>query len=847
VAALLLQLDTSSRGLSPEQAQQRQLRHGPNEVAHEKPLPAWQHLWHCYRNPFNLLLTLLAVVSYVTEDEKATIVIASMVLLSTLLRFVQEGRSRRAAARLQALVSNRVTVRRRPDAAAADFRDSGGGHDTSLSELPMRELVPGDIVALSAGDMIPADCRLLSAKDLFVSQAAMTGESLPVEKDARTLAALQAGQLLEAGNLLFMGTNVVSGSAMAVVVATGNQTYFGTLAARITHQDRTATAFEQGVNSVSWLLIRFAAVMVPVVLFINGYTKGDWGEAFLFALSVAVGLTPEMLPMIVTSTLAKGAVVLSRQKVMVKRLDAIQNFGAMDVLCTDKTGTLTQDRIALERHTDVQGRPSNEVLQFAYLNSYYQTGLKNLLDRAVLEHVELHTRLHVNEDYRKVDEIPFDFQRRRMSVVVAERDHHHELICKGAVEEILQVCTHIRDSGRDGETLLPLTPERREQVRAVTEGLNSEGLRVVAVAMKEVPPDKNTYGIADESGLTLIGYVAFLDPPKESTQAAIAALLQHGVTVKVLTGDNELVARKVCRDVGLQVDEAIVGNDIEAMDEEQLRRTVESHLLFARLTPLHKERIVRALRANGHVTGFMGDGINDAPRCAPPISASASTAAWTSPGSGRHHPAGEKPDGAGAGRTRRTPHLQQHAQVHPHDGQLQLRQRVLGAGGLGLHPLSAHAAHAAADAEPALRPVADRHSLRQRGRGNGRAAAALEPSGPGSLHALLRPHQLAVRRAHLRADVVRLPCQHGRTAKPVPVGLVRGGAADADADRAHDPHAQDSLCAKPCLLALAGRHGGHHGHRHLPAHGPAGRNFKLQALPLGYFPGSSSYCWPMLC
>ncbi|BDB72038.1 magnesium-translocating P-type ATPase [Comamonas thiooxydans] len=613
VAALLQQLDTSSRGLSPEQVRQRQLRHGPNEVAHEKPLPAWKHLWHCYRNPFNLLLTLLAVVSYVTEDEKATIVIASMVLLSTLLRFVQEGRSRRAAARLQALVSNRVTVRRKTDAPAADFRDSGGGHDTSLSELPMRELVPGDIVALSAGDMIPADCRLLSAKDLFVSQAAMTGESLPVEKDARTLAALQSGQLLEAGNLLFMGTNVVSGSAMAVVVATGNQSYFGTLAARITHQDRTATAFEQGVNSVSWLLIRFAAVMVPVVLFINGYTKGDWGEAFLFALSVAVGLTPEMLPMIVTSTLAKGAVVLSRQKVMVKRLDAIQNFGAMDVLCTDKTGTLTQDRIALERHTDVQGRPSDEVLQFAYLNSYYQTGLKNLLDRAVLEHVELHTRLHVNENYRKVDEIPFDFQRRRMSVVVAERNHHHELICKGAVEEVLQVCTHIRDSGRDGDTLLPLTPERREQVRAVTEGLNSEGLRVVAVAMKEVPPDKNTYGIADEAELTLIGYVAFLDPPKESTQAAIAALLQHGVAVKVLTGDNELVARKVCRDVGLQVDEAIVGNDIEAMDEAQLRRTVESHLLFARLTPLHKERIVRALRANGHVTGFMGDGINDAP------------------------------------------------------------------------------------------------------------------------------------------------------------------------------------------------------------------------------------------
>ena len=609
--ALLQQLETSPQGLSAGQAHERLVRYGPNEVAHEKPLPAWRHLWHCYRNPFNLLLTLLAVVSYVTEDEKATIVIASMVLLSTLLRFVQEGRSRHAAARLQALVGNRVTVRRKADdyAPAAGFRDSGHGHDASLAELPMRELVPGDIVALSAGDMIPADCRVLSAKDLFVSQAAMTGESLPVEKDGRTRDAMEPSQLLEAGNLLFMGTNVVSGSATAVAIATGNQTYFGTLAARITHQDRTATAFEKGVNSVSWLLIRFAAVMVPVVLFINGYTKGDWGQAFLFALSVAVGLTPEMLPMIVTSTLAKGAVVLSRQKVVVKRLDAIQNFGAMDVLCTDKTGTLTQDRIALERHTDVQGRPSDEVLQFAYLNSYYQTGLKNLLDRAVLEHVELRTRLHINEDYRKVDEIPFDFQRRRMSVVVAERNHHHELICKGAVEEILQVCTRLRD----GDAVLPLTAQRREQVRAVTEGLNSEGLRVVAVAMKEVPPDKNTYGIADEAELTLIGYVAFLDPPKESTHAAIAALLQHGVAVKVLTGDNELVARKVCRDVGLRVDEAVVGSDIEAMDDAELRRTVQLHVLFARLTPLHKERIVHALRAGGHITGFMGDGINDAP------------------------------------------------------------------------------------------------------------------------------------------------------------------------------------------------------------------------------------------
>ncbi|MPM27908.1 Magnesium-transporting ATPase, P-type 1 [bioreactor metagenome] len=437
----------------------------------------------------------------------------------------------------------------------------------------------------------------------------MTGESLPVEKQPQAATTDDAASVLDAANLLFMGTNVVSGSALAVVLATGNRTYFGTIATRVTATQRAPTAFEAGVNSVSWLLIRFAAIMVPIVLLINGFTKGDWTEAFLFALSVAVGLTPEMLPMIVTSTLAKGAVSLSRQKVVVKRLDAIQNFGAMDVLCTDKTGTLTQDKIALERHTDVMGHDSDEVLQFAYLNSYYQTGLKNLLDHAVLEHVELHTAMHVTEDYRKVDEIPFDFQRRRMSVVVSEREHHHELICKGAVEEILQCCTQMRD----GDAVLPLTPERVAQVLAVTQRLNTEGLRVVAVAMKEVSPGKAQYGVADESGLTLIGYVAFLDPAKDTAASAIRALKDHGVAVKVLTGDSELVARKVCHDVGLSVDEVLLGSDVERMDEAALRSAVERYTLLAKLAPLHKERIVRALRANGHITGFMGDGINDAP------------------------------------------------------------------------------------------------------------------------------------------------------------------------------------------------------------------------------------------
>ena len=601
-SSVLARAGSQTTGLSEAEAEVIRDRVGPNEVEHEKPMAAWQHLWESYSNPFNLLLTALAVISWLTDDNKATVVIGTMVVLSTLLRFVQEGRAHREAERLKQMVSNTATVLR---------RDKDGSTASAEYELPIAELVPGDVIVLSAGDMIPADCRVLIAKDLFLSQASMTGESLPIEKFALANAKADASEnVLDAANLLFMGTNVISGAATALVLATGNHTYFGTIATRVTSVDRAPTAFQTGVNSVSWLLIRFAMVMVPIVFFLNGYTKGDWGEAFLFALSVAVGLTPEMLPMIVTSTLAKGAVVLSRNKVVVKRLDAIQNFGAMDVLCTDKTGTLTQDKIVLERHTDVDGAASDEVLKFAFLNSHFQTGLKNLLDRAVLDHVELHTELRVAQDYKKVDEIPFDFERRRMSVVVSERDQHHELICKGAVEEMLSICSHIQ--GADGQ-VRPLDAALLERVLAVTNAQNQEGLRVVAVAMKEVPPEKIVYGVADENDLTLVGYIAFLDPPKESTAPALEALAAHGVSVKVLTGDNDLVAAKVCRDVGLTVDSVILGAQIEDLDEPGLRELVEKHNLFAKLTPLHKERIVRALRANGHVVGFLGDGINDAP------------------------------------------------------------------------------------------------------------------------------------------------------------------------------------------------------------------------------------------
>ena len=613
-AELIDRLGTHTDGLSEAEAQALRQQHGLNEVEHEQPLSRWVHLWHCYKNPFNLLLTLLAGVSLATDDVQAAVVIGTMVVLSTVLRFWQEAKSNKAADALKAMVSNTATVMRR-DFSADAAPVFGKFYGASLHikgaqriELPIKQLVPGDLIVLSAGDMIPADCRVLSAKDLFVSQAAMTGESMPVEKFPHQ-ADRDTRNPLELENIVYMGTNVVSGAATAVVLTTGNDTYFGALAQRVGATDRGPTSFQTGVNKVSWLLIRFMFVMAPLVLFINGFTKGDWPEALLFALSVAVGLTPEMLPMIVTSTLAKGAVFLSRKKVIVKRLDAIQNFGAMDVLCTDKTGTLTQDKIFLARHVDIWGQESDDVLEMAYLNSYHQTGLKNLLDVAVLEHVEVHRELNVGTAYSKVDEIPFDFNRRRMSVVVAEHDRPHVLICKGAVEEVLSVCQYVRH----GDAQEVLTDELLARIRSVTAAFNEEGLRVVGVAARSMPRGRDTYTLADEQGLTLIGYVAFLDPPKESTAPALKALAEHGVAVKVLTGDNELVTAKICREVGLDQQGLLLGNDIERMSDAELAVAVETTNVFAKLTPTHKERIVRLLKANGHVVGFMGDGINDAP------------------------------------------------------------------------------------------------------------------------------------------------------------------------------------------------------------------------------------------
>src|SRR5215469_3895579 len=582
-------LGTSPVGLSEEEALTRLEEHGPNEVAYERK-EGWLHrLYISARNPLVILLTVLAILSYSTGDFAAGTIMMLMVVLGMSLRFVQETRADNAAAKLKAMITVTATVVR----------------DGQAREIPLCDLVPGDAVTLSAGDMIPGDVRLISAKDLFVIQATLTGESLPVERsdvpDGR-----ENVSALERTNLCFLGTSIESGSATAVIIATGAQTYFGKVARSIAGR-QVETAFDKGVKQFTWLMIRFMIVMVPLVFLINGITKHDWREAFFFALAVAVGLTPEMLPMIVSVCLSKGAISMSRKDVIVKRLNSIQNFGAMDVLCTDKTGTLTIDRVILEIYCDVFKKENEEVLRDAYLISHFQTGLKNVLDRAVMQHQELHGAMGLDK-YSKVDEIPFDFSRRMMSVAVEGPSGEMQLLTKGAPEAVFSKCTHFES---DGETFAMepiLVGNLIEQVNDLSE----DGFRVLAVATKKVDR-RPAYSKADECDLVLTGYLAFLDPPKDTATKAISVLRQHGVTVKVLTGDNDLVTRKVCTEVGINAQKIILGSQVETMSDPQLAEAVASTDVFARLSPAHKQRIVKALQRKGHVLGFMGDGINDAP------------------------------------------------------------------------------------------------------------------------------------------------------------------------------------------------------------------------------------------
>jgi Mg2+-importing ATPase len=582
-------VQTGPSGLTEAEVPLRRQQHGPNAVVVEASHRRLKLLGKALLNPLVVLLLLLAVVSFLTGDDRAGVVMLIMVLLGVVLRFIQEARADAAAAKLKAMIRVTATVVR----------------DGQAQEVPLADLVPGDVVHLSAGDMIPADMRLVFCKDLHVIQASLTGESFPVEK-AHAPEDVASRSPLELKNLCFLGTSVETGTAEAVVVCTGRQTFLGSMAGAIV-QPPPPTSFDRGVSQFTWLMIRFILVMVPLVFLINGLTKHDWKEAFFFALAVAVGLTPEMLPMIVTVCLSRGAMAMSRQRVIVKRLNSIQNLGAMDVLCTDKTGTLTMDRIILERHCDVTLQESEDVLALAYLNSHFQTGLKNVMDRAILDYEHLHEQLNVHQ-CQKIDEIPFDFCRKVMSVVVRLPDGTHRLICKGAPEEVFRRCGGFE---LDGERC-PMEHVIIEDLRQEYLDLSADGFRVLALACKDVEP-KAAYAKEDECDLTLKGYVAFLDPPKDSARPALRALNEHGVSVKVLTGDNELVSRKICQEVGIATERIVLGSEVEKMSDAELAAAADKTVLFARVSLVHKQRIIKALQARGHVVGYLGDGINDAP------------------------------------------------------------------------------------------------------------------------------------------------------------------------------------------------------------------------------------------
>ena len=612
IKEVLQSLHTTLNGLDLEQVNQNRMQFGSNKVTHEKKKSLPKRITNAFINPFTAILLCLAIVSTTTDmifpyfslfgsqpedfDCLTVVIIFTMVFISGTLRFVQEARSGNAAAKLLAMITTTCTVKRK---------------NNEKEEIGLDDLVVGDIVYLSAGDMIPADLRILEAKDLFISQASLTGESEPIEKVSQAVEN-EVEAMTDYNNIAFMGSNVISGSAIAVVVRTGDHTLFGTMAKAVA-KDPIETSFTKGVNAVSWVLIRFMLIMVPLVFLMNGVTKGDWLGAFLFGISIAVGLTPEMLPMIVTTCLAKGAVSMSKKQTIVKNLNSIQNFGAIDILCVDKTGTLTQDKVVLEYHLDVSGKEDTRVLRHAYLNSYFQTGYKNLMDLAIIEKTEEEEVANpqltdLSEHYKKIDEIPFDFNRRRLSTVVQDKNGKTQMVTKGAVEEMLSICSFVEFNGH----VEPLTEKIYTKIIKTVEELNHKGFRVLAIAQKSNPSPVGVFSVKDECEMVLMGYLAFLDPPKESTMAAIQALKNHGVTTKILTGDNEKVTYTICKQVGLEVRNMLLGSDIQNMSDEQLAKVAEYTDVFAKLSPDQKARIVTILRENGHTVGFMGDGINDA-------------------------------------------------------------------------------------------------------------------------------------------------------------------------------------------------------------------------------------------
>ena len=598
---------TSALGLVDDQVEENRDAYGENVITKGQEDSMIKKIYESIINPFTVILLVIALVSFITnvwlakpgeQDPTTSIIIVTLVLISGGIRFIQELRSDKAASNLSRMIVNTATVLR----------------DGSEQEIPIDEIVVGDVIKLSAGDMIPADVVLIDSRDFFVQQSGLTGESDAVEKVCLRKADSQnLDSLLESESLAFMGTNVISGRATALVLVVGDETMMGAIEQTINTYDEP-TSFEREMNTISWLLIRLMLVMVPIVFVINGLTDGDWLEAGVFALSVGVGLTPEMLPMIITASLAKGSIIMAKEKVVIKKLNAIQDLGAIDILCTDKTGTLTQDEIVLEYPLDIHGDLDLSVLRRAYLNSYFQTGLKNLMDRAIINRTHKEAKKHeivrdLDQTFHKIDELPFDFERRRMSVIVKDEDGVVSMVTKGALEEMLSVSTYVEYKG----DIKRLTDEVRQEVLAEVAQLNEQGLRVLGVSYKTDLDENEIFSVEDEGDMILTGYLAFLDPPKPSAAPAIKALAEYGVTTKILTGDNEKVTQAVCEKVGLDVERILLGSEIDTMTDQELAQVVETTTVFAKLSPDQKARIILSLKKNGHKVGYMGDGINDAP------------------------------------------------------------------------------------------------------------------------------------------------------------------------------------------------------------------------------------------
>jgi Mg2+-importing ATPase len=770
-------LSTSTGGLTTGESVVRRDRYGPNILGTDQQHQFWKLLSHAVLNPVVLLLGTLASVSLATGDFGAASIMFLMIGFGVGLKLIQESRADRAAAKLKAMISVTATVLR----------------DGKCQEIALSQLVPGDIIELAAGDMVPADVRIVSAKELFVTQSTLTGESFPVEKFEVEKNATGTTPI-DLTSVAFLGTSIQSGAARAAVVLTGKETLLGGIAHSLSGQEPAQTAFDKGITRFTWLMLRFILIMVPLVFVINGLSKGKWVEAFFFAVAVAVGLTPEMLPMIVTVCLSKGALAMSRKNVIVKRMNAIQNLGAMDVLCTDKTGTLTMDRVILEKHCDVALKEDDGVLALAYMNSHFQTGLRNVLDRAILSHTETHVH-SIIPDFAKVDEIPFDFQRRIMSVVVRTPEGMDRIISKGAPEAIFPCCKNFELNGQ----LYSMDHEHIDTLQKEYERLSSDGFRVLALASKDVSPPSGigpgafAYSKADEHDLILNGYVAFLDPPKETALAAISNLQKLGIAVKVITGDNDKVARKICKEVGLPTEHVLLGSDLDLLSDAQLADVTESVTLFARVSPTHKQRVIQALQSRGHIVGFIGDGINDAPALhTSDVGISVDTA----------------------------------VDVAKESADLILLEKsllVLEAGVIEgrkvfanilkyVRPVSTDGADPDSREQLALRPQPGSYSNRQCGRRASREAATMEYQISDPFHSVHWPVLICLRLFHISHHVVCVQLlEHihtrGRSSECQPVSnrLVYREPVDSDIDHSRHPHKQNSIPAKPFVMAVSGR------------------------------------------